>query len=68
LSIKSPEATSTDRSTAFNKQTVKEYFENLACVLDKHQITPDRIYNVDETGVTTEQSPKNRVAIDDELN
>jgi len=58
LSIRSPEVTSTGRATAFNKHTVKEYFENLANVLAKHQFTPDRIYNVDETGVTTVQSPK----------
>jgi len=56
LSIRSPEATSISRATAFNKHTGKEYFENLANVLDKHQFTQDRIYNVDETGVTTVQS------------
>jgi len=68
LFIRSPEATSIGRATTFNKDTVKEYFENLANVLDKHQFTPDRIYNVDETGVTTVQSPKDSVAIDAELN
>jgi len=68
LFIRSPEATSIGRVTTFNKDTVKEYFENLANVLDKHQFTPDRIYNVDETGVTTVQSPKDSVAIDAELN
>jgi len=34
LSIRSPEATSVGRATAFNKHTVKEYFENLATVTD----------------------------------
>jgi len=53
---------------AFNKHTVKEYFENHANVLAKHHFIPDRIHNVDEAGVTTVQSPKNRVAIDAELN
>ena len=27
-------------------------------MLDKHQLTPDRIFNLDETGVTTVQNPK----------
>jgi len=58
LSIRSHEATSIGRATEFNKHTVKEYFENHASVLDKHQFTPDRIYNVVDTGVTTVHSPK----------
>jgi len=56
LSIRS-EATSTSRATAFNKHTVKEYFESLPSVLDKHQFTSDGIYNVNKTGVTTVQTP-----------
>jgi len=44
-------------ATAINKHRVKEYFDNNAKVLAKHQVTPDCIYNVDETGVTTVQSP-----------
>jgi len=43
---------------AFNKHTVKEYFESLTDVLDIQQFTPDRIYYVDETDVTTVQSTK----------
>jgi len=58
LSIRSTEATSIGRATAFNKHTVKEYFENLANVLAKQQFTPDRIHNVDNTDVTTMRSPK----------
>ena len=27
-------------------------------MLDKHQLTPDRIFNLNETGVTTVQDPK----------
>ena len=43
---------------AFNYQNVKEYFDNLGVVLDTHHFTPDRIFNLDETGVTTVQNPK----------
>ena len=42
---------------AFNYHNVKEYFYNLGVVLDTH-FTPDRIFNLDETGVTTVQNPK----------
>jgi len=44
LSIKTPEATTIGRATAFNKHTIKEYFKNLANVLAKHQFAPDHIF------------------------
>ena len=58
LSIRFPEARSIGRVAAFNKQTVKKYFANLSSVLDEHNFTADRIFNADETGVTTAQNPK----------
>ena len=58
LSIRTPEATSIGRTVGFNYHNVKEYFDNLGVVLDTHHFTPDRIFNLDETGVTTVQNPK----------
>ena len=48
LSIRAPEATSIGRASGFNEAVVKEYFNNLANVLDKHHFTADRIFNIDK--------------------
>ena len=56
--LRSPEATSIGRASGFNEPVVKEYFNNFANVLNKHHFNADRIFNIDETGVTTVQNPK----------
>ena len=57
LSLRTPEATSLSRATAFNKHTVETFFNNYKNVLKKHQFEPHAIYNCDETGITTVHKP-----------
>lgn len=62
LSIRTPESTSASRATSFNKHNVGEFFTKLSTVLDKYKFPPSRIYNLDETGVTTVLKPRKIVA------
>lgn len=57
LAIRSPEATSFGRTTAFIRQVADKFFDNLANVMDKYKFSPSDIYNTDETGCTTVQNP-----------
>jgi hypothetical protein len=57
LRVRKPEAVSINRITGLNRDDVMRFFKNLEDVMTKEKYTPDNIYNMDETGVTTVQDP-----------
>ena len=59
LSIRKPQSLSQARAKAMSKPVVEKYFAELKSILDKYQLhdKPHHIFNVDETGITTEHKP-----------
>lgn len=55
ISLRKPESTSINRITAFNETEVKMFFNNLENLQRKHHFDSNRIYNVDETGISNVQ-------------
>lgn len=61
LSLRKPEATSAARAMGFNKVSVNRFFELLVETIEKYQITADRLFNVDETGISTVAKSLNKI-------
>ncbi|XP_065672252.1 uncharacterized protein LOC136090071 [Hydra vulgaris] len=57
LSLRQPSATSLNRVLDFNKAEVDLFFAYLDEVYKKHQFKATRIFNMDETGISTVQKP-----------
>ena len=55
LSLRSSNATSLERATAFSRPTVGYFFSNLRKVHGRNNVQPQSLYNFDETGLTTVQ-------------
>lgn len=53
LSLRKPENTSIARIKGFNKMQVSTFYENLGNLYTKYKFNPSRIFNLDETGITT---------------
>ncbi|CAH2008014.1 unnamed protein product [Acanthoscelides obtectus] len=53
LSLRAPEKCSLGRAIGFNKVQCQRFFENLKIVYEKLKLPPHRIFNMDETGLST---------------
>lgn len=61
ISLRTPENTSVARAEAFNKATVAKFFELLGTLMDTHKFPPSRIYNCDETGISTVPNRRSKI-------
>lgn len=62
LSIRKPEEKSQARVSAFNPTNVNSFFNNLQTILNRLKLECADIWTMDETGVTTVESPDRVVA------
>ena len=57
LSLRKPEVTSLSRAIGFNKVQVELFYSKLQEILLQNNISPARIFNIDETGISSVQKP-----------
>lgn len=62
LSIRSPQGTSLTRAVGFNRPKVNQFFELYKSLVSKGNFDGTKIWNMDETGITTVQKPTKIVA------
>lgn len=62
ISLRKPEPTSAARAQAFNRPQVQKFFELYGNLLESENLTPHRIYNADESGLSTVQKPQKILA------
>lgn len=57
ISLRKPSATSLSRIVGFTKEEVDLFFTNLDFLMQKHKFSAARVFNMDETGISTVQKP-----------
>ena len=62
LSIRTPQATSIQRAVGFKRPKVDQFYATYKNLLDTHTLSPSRIYNMDETGITEVHKPGKVIA------
>ncbi|CAH2007780.1 unnamed protein product [Acanthoscelides obtectus] len=62
ISLRKPEPTSAARTQDFNRPQVRKFFDSYQEYIDKHKLNANRIYNVDESGLSTVQRPQKILA------
>lgn len=62
LLIRKRKATNLARATSFNRTNVALFFNNLKEILDRLLLLFHDIWNMDETGITTVQTPDKVIA------
>lgn len=60
-SVRTPTGTSVARVESFNKEYVNKLFSLLENLYDQYQFPANRIFNVDETGLTIVQNKQQKV-------
>jgi len=61
LSLRKPESTSIARVIGFRRSEVSRFYDNLSEVYAKELFDASRVFNVDETGMSTVQQHKHKV-------
>ena len=57
MAVRTPEPTSLGRAVGFNKPSVYKFYELYKAQLSKEVYTSDRIFNMDESGLTVVHTP-----------